>query len=187
MPFEEAKKSREGDRRETYYEDSLKESQAFREDYKKMTGVIKAAEMPWEESRQGLIKHMVNEKMKTTECAIDLYQQVLSPGGKSGKHRHMSEELIYVLEGSGYDLHWDVRFDCIDTYIWDWEKEPKKFAWEEGDYVYIPPYTTHQHVNADPDKPARFVSASNRIVKALGFNWMEQVEPAPDYKEGKNV
>ncbi len=31
-------------------------------------------------------------------------------------------------------------------------------------------------------KPARFISATNRIVKAMGFDWIDQAENAPDYK-----
>ena len=185
MPYEEAKKVIEGKNQASYYEDWLKESKQFRQDYKKRKGVIKANEMPWENSQQGRLKHIINEKMDTRECAMDLYHQFLSPAGASGKHRHLSEEIIYVLEGKGYDLHWDVKFDCEDEYSWDWEKEPKKFEWEEGDYVYIPPYTSHQHFNADPENPARFISATNRIIKAMGFDWQEQVEPAPDYKKEK--
>jgi len=182
MPYGEAEKAYQGDQRADYYQQALKESQEFRKDYKKRKGVIKSYEMPWEDSPQGRIKHIINEKMNTTECALDMYQQFFSPGGASGKHRHMSEEVFLVLEGKGYDLHWDVKFDCDEAYIWDWQKEPKRFDWEEGDFVYIPPYTTHQHFNSDPDKPARFVTATSRIIKALGFDWQEQVEPAPDYK-----
>ena len=182
MPYEEAKRASKGKAEASYYKEALQESAEFRRDYKKRKGVIKAEEMPWENTPQGRIKHVVNEKMNTRECALDMYIQFLPPGGRSGKHRHMAEEVFYVLEGKGYDQHWDFKFDCADKYSWEWEKEPKKFEWEEADYVYIPPYTTHQHFNADPAKPARFITATNRLVKALGFNWIEQVENAPDYK-----
>ncbi len=182
MPYEEAEKFKEGNAQASYYKEALRESAQFREDYKKRKGIIKAEEMPWENTPQGRIKHVINEKMNTRECALDIYIQLLPSGERSGKHRHMTEEIFYVLEGQGYDLHWDLKFDCADEYSWDWEKKPKRFEWEEGDYVYIPPYTTHQHFNADPDKPARFITATTRLVKALGFDWLEQVENAPDYK-----
>jgi len=83
----------------------------------------------------------------------------------------------------GYDLHWDAYFELDEKYNWGWEKESKKYEWEEGDFVYIPPYTTHQHFNADPMKPTRFITATSRLVKALGFDWWEQVENAPEYKK----
>lgn len=185
MSYQEKDKAQQGSAQASFYEQALKESAEFRQEYKTRKGIVKADEMPWEDSPQGKIKHVVNAKMNTRECALDMYQQFLDPGGCSGKHRHIAEEVFYVLEGKGYDLHWDVKFDCADEYIWDWETEPKKFEWEEGDFVYIPPYTMHQHFNADPTKPARFITATNRMLKALGVDWIEQVEPAPGYKGAK--
>ncbi|MGE5261990.1 MAG: cupin domain-containing protein [Acidobacteriota bacterium] len=186
MSYQEKDAAPLGNAQASFYEQALKESAEFRQGYKKRKGIVKADEMPWEDSPQGRIKHVVNAKMNTRECALDMYQQFLEPGGCSGKHRHIAEEVFYVLEGKGYDLHWDVKFDCVDEYIWDWETEPKKFEWEEGDFVYIPPYSMHQHFNADAAKPARFITATNRILKALGLDWIEQVEPAPGHEaEGK--
>lgn len=185
MPYEESKQAEKKGAQVSYYEEGLKESTKFREEYKKRKVVIKAEEMPGDDCPQGHIKHVVNEKMDTAECALDVYIQTLPPGGCSGKHRHIAEEIFFVLEGKGYDLHWDADFDLKDEYSWNWAEEPKRFEWEEGDFVYIPPYTTHQHFNADREKPARIIAATNRVVKFLGFDWLEQVEPAPDYKEEK--
>lgn len=188
MRFQEADRAKAGKARKNYYQESLKESAQFRKDYKKRKGIVKSSEMPWEESPQGLIKHVVNEKMDTRECALDLYQQFLEPGSRSGKHRHIAEEVFFVLEGKGYDLHWDVKFELDNKYNWDWEADPKKFEWEEGDFVYIPPYTMHQHFNSDASKPARFITATNRMLKTLGMNWIEQVEAAPGFpKKARKV
>ena len=167
----------------SFYQEAIKNSAQFREAYKKRKKLIKKEEMPWEESPQGLIKHVPNIHMDTAECALEMYIQLLLPGSRSGKHRHMAEEVFYVLEGRGYDLHWDVKFDVTDKYYWDWEKEPKKFEWEMGDFVYIPPYTMHQHFNADVKKSVRIITSTNRIVKEIGYNWLEQVENAPEYKK----
>lgn len=183
MSYEEAEKIMQGEVYANYYEESLRESEQFRERYKKLKTVVKSHEMPWENSPHGKIKHVINEKMGTKECGLDIYILFIPPNSKSGKHRHMMEEVFYVLEGEGYDLHWDLKFDCKDAYIWEWESEPKRFEWEEGDFVYIPPYTTHQHFNSDPEKPARIISATNRLVKKLGFNWIEQIENAPEYEK----
>ena len=57
----------------------------------------------------------------------------------------------------------------------------KRFEWEAGDVIYIPPNTIHQHFNADPERPARLISAINRIFKACGLNDLEQIEDAPEY------
>lgn len=182
MSYQEGDRFQLGKTTASFYQEALKESAASRKEYKRRKGIVRANEMPWEDSPQGRIKHVVNGKMNTRECALDMYQQLLPPGESSGKHRHLAEEVFFVLEGKGYDLHWDVKFDCAEEYVWDWETEPKRYEWEEGDFVYIPPYTMHQHFNADPDKPARFISATNRLLKSMGFDWIEQVEPAAGFK-----
>ena len=43
----------------------------------------------------------------------------------------MWEELAFVVEGAGYDLHWDMMFDCKDEFLWEWAAEPKKFEWKQ--------------------------------------------------------
>lgn len=183
MKFEEAEKYILGKQGGTYFKRALERSQVFRQDYKKLKSVIKANEMEWELSPHGILKHMVNEEMGTKEPCLEVYMQLIPPGSRSGKHRHLAEELFYVVEGRGYDLHWDVKFDCEDEYSWDWEGEPQKFEWKEGDFVYVPPYTMHQHFNADPGKQCRLISATNGIVRKLALDWIEQVEEAPEYQE----
>ena len=164
-----------------FYAEALKASQQFRADYEGRMNIVKASEMPFERSPNGLIKHIINERMNTKDCCLDIYMQFL-PGGKaSGTHRHLSEEVFYVIEGSGYDLHWDLRFDCHDKMEFDWESEPKKFSWSVGDFVYIPPYCAHQHFNADPDSEARLIVCNSRILKPMGFDWFEQLENAEGF------
>jgi gentisate 1,2-dioxygenase len=164
-----------------FYAEALAASERFRRDYPGRLNVVKASQMPFERSPDGLIKHIINEKMDTKECCIDIYMQFLPPGKASGKHRHLSEEIFYVVEGAGYDLHWDVRFDCKDEYEWRWDDKPKRFEWSQGDFVYIPPYCAHQHVNADAENEARIVVINSRILKPMGFDWFEQLENAEGY------
>ena len=147
-----------------FYAKALEASAKFREEYEGRLNVVKASQMPFERSPDGLIKHIINEEMDTKECCLDIYMQFLPPGKASGKHRHLSEEVFYVVEGSGYDLHWDVRFDC-----------------KEGDFVYIPPYCTHKHFNADLSSEARIIVINSRIIKPMGFDWFEQLENAEGY------
>ncbi len=168
----------QGDKTCTFYADGLTESAEFRKNYKSRLNVVKAADMPFEDSPDGRIKHIVHKKMDTMECCIDAYMQFLAPGGKSGRHRHLAEEIFYVVEGSGYDLHWDVKFDCEEEFIWDWEQEPRRFEWSKGDFVYVPPFSIHQHFNADAGKEARIIVVTNRILKEMGFDWFDQLEEA---------
>lgn len=144
--------------------------------------VIKAYDMPWENSRHGRIKHIVNSHMPYPVKTVDLYMMVLTPGGRSGKHRHMAEELLYILEGQGYDLHCDPVVEIDEKYVWGTNAESQRFDWEQGDFVYIPPMVAHQHFNASPTAQARFLAASHRGYRFLGYPDLEQLEDAPDYK-----
>ena len=143
--------------------------------------VVRPHEMPWEMSRQGLLKHLLNEEMNTRIETLDAYMQIIPPGSRSGKHRHLAEECLYVLEGRGYDLHQDCDVEITDTYHWKAEDEVKRFEWEAGDMIYIPPSTIHQHFNSDPTRPVRLISAINRVYRHSGLNDLEQIEDAPDY------
>src|SRR5947199_412711 len=124
--------------------------------------LVKPDEMPWELSPHGLLKHMVNEQLNTRAESIDIYMQVIPPGSRSGRHRHFAEEAFYVVEGAGYDLHWDCDVDS-DQSGWRWivPDKPQRFEWKAGDVVYIPPATIHQHVNAGSDKPGPVIRSGH--------------------------
>ena len=143
--------------------------------------IVRPDDMVWEMSRQGLLKHLINEQMNTRMDTVDAYMQIIPPGSKSGKHRHLAEECLYVLEGQGYDLHQDCDVEITDTYHWTPQAEVKRYEWEAGDVIYIPPNTIHQHHNASAEKPVRLISVINRIFKACGLNDLEQIENAPEY------
>jgi hypothetical protein len=164
----------------TFRSDAIKASQEFRKLDEQAANVVTAEEMPFERSPDGLVKHLVHERLNTREHCIEAYMQFLPPHGRSGKHRHMWEEVVFVAEGSGYDLHWDLKFDCVDAYRWDWEAAPRRFPWTRGDFIYVPPFSIHQHFNADAAE-ARLIVISNRIVKAMGFDWLDQLENAPGF------
>ena len=143
--------------------------------------ILHPEDMPWEMSRQGLLKHLLNDDMNTRMETVDAYMQIIPPGSRSGKHRHLAEECLYVVEGRGYDLHQDCDVEITDTYHWKPQDEVQRFEWEAGDVIYVPPNTIHQHFNADPERPARLISAINRIFKHSGLNDLEQFEDAPEY------
>ncbi len=165
-----------------FYAEALKASQAFRHEYRDRKNVVKWHEMPMERSADGLIKHIINERMNTKECAIDIYMQFIAPGGATGTSRHLSEEVAYVVEGRGYDQHYDVRFDCKDEFIWEWDTTPRKFEWGAGDFIYIPPYCAHKRFNSGGDE-ARVIVINSRIMKAIGFDWFDQLEPAKGFED----
>ncbi len=184
MAWGESKTWMAGTENQALYQDLLDEATAAPANNAKRKKVVHPSEMPWELARQGLLKHLLNEKMNTRMESVDAYMQIIPPGSHSGKHRHLAEECLYVLEGRGYDLHQDCDVEITDTYHWKAQDEVKRYEWEAGDVIYIPPNTVHQHFNADPDRPVRLISAINRIYEKFGLNDLEQVEDAPEYKPG---
>ena len=146
--------------------------------------IVRPTDMPWEMARQGLLKHLLNEGMNTRMETVDAYMQIIPPGSRSGRHRHLAEECLYVVEGHGYDLHQDCDVEITDTYHWTPQAEVKRYEWQAGDVIYIPPNTIHQHFNASASRPVRLISAINRIFKSCGLNDLEQLDDAPEYRAG---
>ncbi|MBI4330769.1 MAG: cupin domain-containing protein [Chloroflexi bacterium] len=126
--------------------------------------VVKAAEVPWEDTQMGRIKFLVVPKRNSGLLTYDAFVQELPPGGASGKHRHAPEEAHKILEGKGYDVHDGVKHE-----------------WEAEDMVCIPPYATHQHFNSDPHHPAKFVAFQSRWYTFMGHGGIEHLEDAPGY------
>lgn len=179
----ERERAHSSERYVNFYAEALEASKRFRDEYQERMNVVKWHDMPMERSADGLIKHIINERMDTKECCIDIYMQLIRPGGATGTSRHLSEEVAFVVEGTGYDLHYDVRFDCKEEFVWEWDTTPKKVEWGAGDFIYIPPYCIHKRFNADADKEARVVVVNSRIMKAIGFDWFDQLEPAEGFED----
>jgi quercetin dioxygenase-like cupin family protein len=181
MAWDESKAWLVGSQHGALYQSLLNEAVEAPARNAKRKKIVHSDEMPWEMSRQGLLKHLLNAQMSTRMETVDAYMQVIPPGSRSGKHRHLAEECLYVVEGRGYDLHQDCDVEITDTYNWKPQAEIKRYEWEAGDVIYIPPCTIHQHFNADPKHPARLISCINRIYKNSGLNDLEQIEDAPEY------
>jgi quercetin dioxygenase-like cupin family protein len=181
MAWGESKTWMKGTANQALYQALLDDAQAMPARNAKRKKVLHPEDMPWELSRHGLLKHLMNEGMNTRMETVDAYMEIIPPGSRSGKHRHLAEECVYVLEGQGYDVHQDCDVEITDTYHWKPQAQVKRYEWEAGDVIYIPPNTIHQHFNASPGRPARLISATNRIYKACGLNDLEQLEDCPEY------
>ena len=181
MAWDESKAWRRGRNNQKLYQGLLEDAASAPVRNAKRKKIVHPEDMPWELSRQGLLKHLLNEGMNTRMETVDAYMLVIPPGSRSGKHRHLAEECLYVVEGRGYDLHQDCDVEITDTYHWKPQDEVKRYEWEAGDVIYIPPNTIQQHFNADAERPVRLISVINRIYKACGLNDLEQIEDAPEY------
>jgi quercetin dioxygenase-like cupin family protein len=181
MAWDEANAWMSGRLNERLYQNLLDDAMTAPVRNSQRKKIVRPEDMPWEMARQGLLKHLLNEQMNTRMETVDAYMQVIPPSSRSGKHRHLAEECLYVLEGYGYDLHQDCDVEITDTYAWKPQAEIKRYEWEAGDVIYVPPSTIHQHFNGDARRPARLISCANRIYKNCGLNDLEQIEDAPEY------
>lgn len=90
----------------------------------------------------------------------------LFPGGSNHGHGHQNEALFYILEGKGYEIHDDKRYD-----------------WEKDDLVVVHNDSVHRHFNASETERALCI-----IFKAKS-SWMflgmiQQGRSAAFEKEG---
>ena len=165
-----------------FYNEALEASKEFRKEYLERKNIVKSSEMPMERSADGLIKYIIREEMNTKECCLDLYMQFIAAGEATGTSRHLSEEVAFVIEGEGYDHHFDVNFHCADEFIWEWQTTPTVFEWTPAGFIYIPPYSAHKRFNT-PGSEARIVVMNSRMPRLMGFDWFEQLEPAKGFEE----
>jgi quercetin dioxygenase-like cupin family protein len=90
--------------------------------------------------------------------------QEISPGERSGEHRHIFEELLLVVKGRGYDLH-----------------DGTQHRWAEGDLICVPPMIVHQHINDGKDA-AQLVSVWPQQPGHELLGGVEQISNASDWR-----
>ncbi|MDQ3529085.1 MAG: cupin domain-containing protein [Actinomycetota bacterium] len=125
--------------------------------------VVRGADVPWEDTRQGRIKWYTHPRTETASKQKWIYAQQIQGRSRSGRHRHVAEELILVVQGTGYDVH--------DGQRWDWKP---------GDLICIPTMTDHQHF-VTSDEPAVLLSSMPSHYTFWGFGGIEQIEDAPEF------
>ena len=127
--------------------------------------VIRGGERAWEDTRQGKLKFYVSYWDNVAARAFDVMAQEIEPGGNSGKHRHIFEEMLFVVQGRGYDIH-----------------EETRYPWEAGDLICLPPMTAHQHFN-DGKEPVRLISVWPRQLAHEFLGGIEQIADASRAKK----
>ncbi len=128
--------------------------------------VIKGTEQPWEQSRQAKLKHFLHPVITDT-VGVGWFVFIQDIKSHSGRHVHQGGLSLYVLEGKGWTVVDKVRHD-----------------WEEGDLILLPvkPHgCAHQHFNAEPGKPCKWLAIIyDPFIDVLG-NELTQKEESPDW------
>ena len=127
--------------------------------------VIRGEDTPWEATRQGRLKFYISNWTRVAAQALDLMVMEIEPGGHTGKHRHIFEELVLVVSGKGHDVHEDTQY-----------------PWEAGDLVCIPPMTAHQHFN-DRAETVRLISTWSRQLAHEFLGGIEHIGDASSWKQ----
>jgi mannose-6-phosphate isomerase-like protein (cupin superfamily) len=127
-----------------------------------MPRVRRAADIKFVDGPQAYSRHYVEPKDGITQT-FHLHLEEYGPGGRSQKHGHVNEAAFYILDGEGYEVHDDERYD-----------------WEAGDVAIVHNNCVHQHFNASPDKPARaLVIKTKPMYLFLNMLFQKTVEPRP--------
>lgn len=140
--------------------------------------VLKAAGRPWIMGIQALSRYWVDTapSSRLSEAPIvtmAIQEQILEPGMKAGRHRHVREAIFYVMEGEGYEIH-----------------DGKRYDWSAGDIMTVPSYCDHQHFNPNPKQKARLWFSVSPMVESMGIHWVEQIEIRSGYSipaDGKPI
>jgi quercetin dioxygenase-like cupin family protein len=144
--------------------------------------VVKPEDTAWETTRDGHIRVLSSmDRADVRVFSVDVFEQEIPPGSRSGKHWHMADEVFYVLEGHGHSLHWEVEAEIAERYHARVANEPTRHEFGPGDTLYVPQNHVHQHFNASEDEPLRLISAQNRLIKHLGYDAVVHLEDAPEF------
>jgi quercetin dioxygenase-like cupin family protein len=132
--------------------------------------VVKRSSTRWEDTPDGRVRVIASGATPDVRVAsVDLVEQEIAPGERSAKHWHMADEVLYIESGRGESWQWDVTAEIADRYYAHVAKEPGCWEFAQGNVVYIPQNTVHQHANTGSE-PLRFLSGQNRLFKLLGYD-----------------
>src|SRR5262249_51417183 len=115
--------------------------------------VVRLAELPLENSQQGLLRcYLPREITDTVLATLAIYRQEIPPGSRSGRLKFQGGQVLLVVEGKGHTLLDGVRH-----------------AWEAGDILNLPLRRDGiivQHFNDDPGKAAVVLAVEPNLLPA---------------------
>lgn len=144
------------------------------------TGIMRPKEMPLKLDQELGVPAARIGQGKLHQLDATLVE--IPPGGKLAPHKHLAEEMIYIVSGKGY------------TEMWNGKAGKKvRYDWSEGDMLSPSLNAWHQHFNPS-NTPARYLSMTtapltNNIFKntaflnANDFNFSDRWEKAAGVKK----
>lgn len=142
--------------------------------------VLKPNGTPWEWTPFGHVRQIAGDGVPLRIKGTDAYLHEIPAGSHSGRRWQMADENAYVLDGEGYDLHWDVEAEITDQFRARIAKKPARWDWKKGDVIWVPQNTVIQRFSTGSES-ANLVAASNGMFKHLGYSRIVYFENAPEY------
>jgi quercetin dioxygenase-like cupin family protein len=143
--------------------------------------VVTPADTTWEQTPLGRVRVLSSpQRSDVRTFSVDAFELSIPAGSRSGKRWHMADEILHVLSGAGYSLHWEVEAEIAERYYARIAKEPTRHDFKQGDTLYVPQNTVAQHFAAD-GSPLLLLSGQNRVFKMLGYDKTVFLENAPEY------
>jgi quercetin dioxygenase-like cupin family protein len=140
--------------------------------------VVTPQDTSWETTPLGCVRTLNSERQNDhRQFGVDVFELDIPAGGRSGKHWKMADEVLYVLDGAGYSLHWEVQEEIAEKYYARIATEPTRHEISRGDLLYVPQNTVAAHFAAE-GAPLRLLSAQNRVFKHLGYDNVHYFEEA---------
>jgi gentisate 1,2-dioxygenase len=140
-------------------------SYAEQEEKRRRAGkvLVKGSDLSFGATPMGRVAYAVDPKLGFHVKILGTLIAEIPAGKRSGAHRHIYEETNYILDGEGYSIIEDQRYD-----------------WKKGDTLVIPVFAWHQHFNTGKNT-ARFLAHHGRVaMESTGYVHTQQGEPA-DY------
>lgn len=108
---------------------------------------------------------------KDANNRIGSRMQKLTPEFQGKAHRHVHSNVYHVFKGTGYTVMNGVQFE-----------------WSQGDFLVIPSWTWHEHVNTSNTEEALLFSTNDLpIMEAFDFERVEEYEVNNGHQEIKDV
>jgi gentisate 1,2-dioxygenase len=125
--------------------------------------LIKGADLKFERTPMGWVAPIVDPKLGFHVKVMTTLVAQIQPGKHSGAHRHIYQEINYVLAGEGYSIINDKRYD-----------------WKPGDTLAIPVFSWHQHFNSGKEPARLLVHTGRPAMENIGLMVCQQGELAND-------
>ncbi len=124
--------------------------------------VYRSNDMPWKGGPQLYSKTPINPGHAKVAQAIECHLNAFSPHGCGQNHGHMNSAVLYVVKGSGHDIHDKTRLD-----------------YQAGDALIVENACVHQHFNDGDDEMIVLVMKAKPLFLFMHMIFQKTVKLPP--------